>query len=99
MSKRMIALGLALLSSLVLGYGLAKHGADDPAGHGGGHGADDPPGHTMIQPGGNAPFIMARRGRGGHDDPAGHDRRGRGQDDPPGHDRHGRGADDPPNHG
>ena len=84
MNKRLIALGLALAGALALSYSFARHGADDPGGHGG-HGADDPPGHTLIVPGGSAAsFIIARRGRGA-DDPAGHDRRGHGADDPPNH--------------
>jgi hypothetical protein len=51
-------------------FGVARHGADDPAGDNrGGHGNDDPAGHA----------------RHGADDPAGDNRGGHGNDDPAGH--------------
>lgn len=78
MSKLLLTV-LALGMTLATAPAMAKHGADDPAGHeanehAGGHGADDPAGHI--------------RGGNGADDPAGHVRGG--QSNNSGGQRHGR---------
>jgi hypothetical protein len=72
---------------------VAKHGADDGAGHdrgdnrGRGRGKDDGPHHAWQVPAGSDGMLLARNGA---DDGAGHDRndnrgRGRGKDDGPHH--------------
>ena len=68
-------------TALVSTPALARHGADDPAGHvSGGGGKDDGPGHTfLIKDNG---LKVARHGA---DDPAGDDRGGHGNDDGPNH--------------
>lgn len=86
--KKLIAVLALSFAAATISPALAKHGADDPAGHvRGGHGKDDPAGHGRIEQG--KMIIIAKHGA---DDPAGDDRGGR-------RGGKGRGADDAPNHG
>ncbi len=71
---------LATIALLALGFSLAKHGADDPAGDPRGGGKDDPAGHARIMKSSSS-TLLAKHGA---DDPIG-DPRGGGNDDPVGH--------------
>ncbi len=57
---------LATIALLAMGFGLAKHGADDPKGDPRGGGNDDPKGHARIMKT-SSDNLLAKKGA---DDPA-----------------------------